>query len=385
MHRHSDIFLSHSSKDKDYVDYLHGEFIKRGYRVWYDKTNINWGDNLQAKIEEGLEQSYKGIVVLSRNYLELNEWTKFEFERIIESDSIFILLHGIKIKEIETEYPSVHKYIKKILVELSISNETNLDYFFDRVKKITHDTIICGREEFARLRELLVAKAWNDADYETYRLIYEEKFGLLSFPCEDLDIINRLWFRYSNGYYGFSVQKEIYIDESKSENYSNPYKNFANRVKWYLNPYKNFARRVKWKREKGKWKSQHNPLAEPNYKGHFPAQVYFVDLGKKQPQHKFQESSNYTKLGKAKWLLGVCAVLIYAWDWGLVYFVLLVILIPSLGLGWLIVLFLVWFINLLIEFYFEFNVWDWLRDGFRSYQLHKFFSSYDPKSTTVNW
>ncbi|MBW4450494.1 MAG: toll/interleukin-1 receptor domain-containing protein [Spirirestis rafaelensis WJT71-NPBG6] len=82
MHRHCDIFLSHSSQDKPYVNLLQEKLTKRGYRVWYDKTNINWGDNLQEKIEEGLEQSYKGIVVLSRHYLKLTKWIKFELERI---------------------------------------------------------------------------------------------------------------------------------------------------------------------------------------------------------------------------------------------------------------------------------------------------------------
>ncbi|MBW4450493.1 MAG: GUN4 domain-containing protein [Spirirestis rafaelensis WJT71-NPBG6] len=296
-----------------------------------------------------------------------------------KSGRIFFLLHNVTINEIKTEYPEVYKDIEEILVQFSISDEHGLDYVLDEVKKITQDIIIGQRQEFATLRDLLVAKTWSYADDETYRLIYKENFGLLNFPYEDLEIINRLWFIYSDGYYGFSIQKEIYIDESKSKNYSNPYKNFANRVKWYLNPYKNFANRVKWKREKGKWKSQYAPLPTPTYKGHFPAQVYFVNLGKEESQHKFQESSNYRKVVILQWLIGVCVVLNQIWLWGWVYFVLLVILIPLLGLGW----FIVWFINLFIDAYFEFNVWDWLKDGFRSYQLHKFFSSYDHNYTTI--
>ncbi|HAC63456.1 MAG TPA: hypothetical protein DCF68_07920, partial [Cyanothece sp. UBA12306] len=34
-----------------------------------------------------------------------------------------------------------------------------------------------------------------------------------NFPCEDLRTIDQLWVKYSNGKFGFSVQKKIYIDE----------------------------------------------------------------------------------------------------------------------------------------------------------------------------
>ncbi|CCQ59603.1 GUN4 domain-containing protein, partial [Crocosphaera watsonii] len=34
-----------------------------------------------------------------------------------------------------------------------------------------------------------------------------------NFPCEDLRIIDQLWVKYSNGQFGFSVQKQIYMDE----------------------------------------------------------------------------------------------------------------------------------------------------------------------------
>jgi hypothetical protein len=35
---------------------------------------------------------------------------------------------------------------------------------------------------------------------------------LLNFPCEELRAIDMLWVRYSNGRFGFSVQKQIYVE-----------------------------------------------------------------------------------------------------------------------------------------------------------------------------
>jgi len=76
--------------------------------------------------------------------------------------------------------------------------------------------------DYTRLRDLLKSGQWKEADLETGKLmeralgtsdwskIYNEKL-LLKFPCADLKTIDQLWVRASQGRYGFSVQKEIYV------------------------------------------------------------------------------------------------------------------------------------------------------------------------------
>ena len=74
---------------------------------------------------------------------------------------------------------------------------------------------------YTKLRDLLKAQKWKEADQETYRLMitivgrkegdYFRKEELLNFPCKDLKTIDRLWVQTSQGCYGFSVQKEIYV------------------------------------------------------------------------------------------------------------------------------------------------------------------------------
>jgi len=73
---------------------------------------------------------------------------------------------------------------------------------------------------YAKLEELLKAKKWREADEETYHLmittISKEEGQLLypedleTFPCEDLKAIDGLWVQYSDGKFGFSVQKQIW-------------------------------------------------------------------------------------------------------------------------------------------------------------------------------
>jgi len=74
--------------------------------------------------------------------------------------------------------------------------------------------------DYTNLRNYLATKKWREADEETGRVMLKvagrEKEGWLNtenidnFPCEDLRTIDQLWVKYSNGHFGFSVQKRIY-------------------------------------------------------------------------------------------------------------------------------------------------------------------------------
>ncbi len=73
--------------------------------------------------------------------------------------------------------------------------------------------------DYSNLQDLLAAGKWQEADKETYRLVikvsncnygYLFKGDWLKFPCKDLHTIDRLWVKYSNGRFGFSVQKQIW-------------------------------------------------------------------------------------------------------------------------------------------------------------------------------
>ncbi|NEQ54942.1 MAG: GUN4 domain-containing protein, partial [Leptolyngbya sp. SIO3F4] len=76
--------------------------------------------------------------------------------------------------------------------------------------------------DYRKLRDLLKAGDWKAADNETYEVMIRavgKKSGdwfttdeLLNFSCADLLTIDRLWVHYSQGRFGFSVQKKIYIE-----------------------------------------------------------------------------------------------------------------------------------------------------------------------------
>ncbi|MBW4505671.1 MAG: GUN4 domain-containing protein [Scytonematopsis contorta HA4267-MV1] len=96
---------------------------------------------------------------------------------------------------------------------------------------------------YTRLRDLLAAGEWRKADEETAFVMLvvtdREELGSLNiqsidnFPCEDLKIIDQLWGKYSNGRFGFSVQKRIYTSVGGTKQYDYQiWETFCNRVEW---------------------------------------------------------------------------------------------------------------------------------------------------------
>jgi serine/threonine protein kinase len=93
--------------------------------------------------------------------------------------------------------------------------------------------------DYRKLRDLLAQGKWQEADRETLYLMlkvfHREKQDSLKreeidqFPCTDLCTINQLWVKYSNGRFGFTVQKLIYDECGRNE------ETFGDRVGWRVN------------------------------------------------------------------------------------------------------------------------------------------------------
>jgi serine/threonine protein kinase len=102
---------------------------------------------------------------------------------------------------------------------------------------------------YQNLEALLKARKWQEANKETGRRMVEvagrEKDGWLrvkdmkNFPCEDLRIIDELWFNYSKGRFGFAIQKQIYRDCGGKFDGKYPgdqtWNNFRQKVGWRVN------------------------------------------------------------------------------------------------------------------------------------------------------
>jgi TIR domain len=98
--REFDVFISHSSVDKSYVEPLVSALGAAGISVWFDKTSMEWGDSLRSEIDRGLAACRFGIVVFSKAFLRKKKWTEHELNALFAREEpgrkvILPIWHGI--------------------------------------------------------------------------------------------------------------------------------------------------------------------------------------------------------------------------------------------------------------------------------------------------
>ena len=132
---------------------------------------------------------------------------------------------------------------------------------------LTPDEVRYGELEF-----YLKQRKWKEADRKTALLMlykanrekesWFDKDSLDNFSCKDLRKINQLWLDYSDDQFGFSVQKDIWIEVGGTPG------NYNDDI------YTAFAERVGWHKEKEGWLSYNeltfNKNAPP---GHLPVLI----------------------------------------------------------------------------------------------------------------
>ncbi|MEK9514778.1 GUN4 domain-containing protein [Limnospira fusiformis PMC 851.14] len=103
--------------------------------------------------------------------------------------------------------------------------------------------------DYTELDKLLKSGNWKAADEETAKMMlavagqtqrgYLDNDDIKNFPCDDLRIIDGLWVKHSNGRFGFSVQKQIYINCGGKPDGSIPsdtiWKRYCDEVGWRVN------------------------------------------------------------------------------------------------------------------------------------------------------
>ncbi|WP_335337770.1 GUN4 domain-containing protein [Nostoc piscinale] len=135
-----------------------------------------------------------------------------------DEDVVPIELEITSVKEIEYQ-----KHIEQIQKQEEQAKKEFVDAFLKEVEeseKLQQQNELASDRgvDYGRLRDFLKAGQWKEADEETLKLMLKvvgrEQEGWLDtgssdkFPCTDLRTIDKLWVKYSNGRFGFSVQKK---------------------------------------------------------------------------------------------------------------------------------------------------------------------------------
>ncbi|MDJ0518130.1 MAG: GUN4 domain-containing protein, partial [Trichodesmium sp. MO_231.B1] len=226
------------------------------------------------------------LLELKNNNQLLADLEKDAVDKSLPSNNSIILTPESTPNDQETENANYwlknYPKIKQLLCfEMTLKNEqkSGKKYIFENalIKKLLEVSPQGIPPKCFKLREFLAAKKWKEADIETYRVMLQvagrEEEGWLrmkdieKFPCEDFRTIDQLWVKYSDGKFGFSVQKKIYESLGGTRKYNKEI-------------YEQFGKKVGWRDEKG-WLSYPDLVSslKMDYRGLFPARPFALRLG----------------------------------------------------------------------------------------------------------
>ncbi|MEO0802988.1 MAG: GUN4 domain-containing protein [Cyanobacteria bacterium J06642_2] len=253
------IFISYSRKDQAYVSKLTKALQDRQLPFWID-DRIDYGTQWPRAIQENLEKCKVFILIMTPNSYD-SHWVQCELSLALEMRKYIypLLLNGsrwLSVAAIQTvdikggRLPPENFF--KTVGKHFVGSRTGT--IWQTVKPIIQakleDELTSEKGvDYTRLCDLLKAQNFEDGDYETYLRMLEvvgRKEGdwlrpeeALNFPCTDLKTIDRLWGKYSNGRFGFSVQKEVYVQCGAKLDGKYPgdkiYEEFSDRVGWRMN------------------------------------------------------------------------------------------------------------------------------------------------------
>ena len=271
-----DVFLAHNSQDKPQVRNLAKKLRERSLKPWLDEEQILAGELFQEAIQKAIPRTKSAVICISVN--GFGRWQVIELHTLI---SQFV---NRNMPVIPVLFPGVNQ-IPDDLLFLRQFNWVSLNSFDDTTAITKLERGITRNQprflteqpppspnaietepepepeielksevgvDYSHLKKLLSQEKWKEADIETRKLMLkvanQEKRGWLNsedikkFPCTDLRTIDQLWVKYSNGRFGFSVQKKIYLACG-----AKPDGNYPGDEIWY-----NFCEQVGW-RKQGKW------------------------------------------------------------------------------------------------------------------------------------
>jgi hypothetical protein len=147
-----DVFICHASEDKDDFVRPLAELLRHQHvEVWYDEFSLSIGDSLTQKIDEGLQKSKFGIVVLSSNFFK-KPWAKRElsgltFKEMLEKrDVILPIWHRVTVEE-------VAKYSLPLADKKAASSVDGINSVLRQIiKKVKPDDspLVIAREELVK-------------------------------------------------------------------------------------------------------------------------------------------------------------------------------------------------------------------------------------------
>ena len=138
-----DVFVSHATEDKAYVEPLVDALEGAGISVWFDRAALEWGDDLRVAIDRGLTTCRYGIVVFTKAFLRKKKWTEYELNSLFAREQagkklILPIWHGITREDLIQYSPAFADRLAKI---------SSTDSYADIVESLL---VMLGRAQLGR-------------------------------------------------------------------------------------------------------------------------------------------------------------------------------------------------------------------------------------------
>ncbi|AHJ31238.1 GUN4 domain-containing protein [Nodularia spumigena CS-584] len=180
---------------------------------------------------------------------QLLEWQSPNFDTNVNGENGVFLGHGIDLisnyisQQITDQIQTLDKAEVNFISTPSLATTKKTELMEVANEHISSQPEFLSDQDidYTRLRDLLAGNKWKEADIETAILmlkvmkknywndVYQE--DIENFPCQDLDIIDRLWEQYSYGYFGFRIQQTIWSQMGGQIDYETE-KKLGDRLGW---------------------------------------------------------------------------------------------------------------------------------------------------------
>lgn len=259
---------SDNDKDRSLRDELESHLMameREGLIQTWHEERIGAGEEWQSQIDEKIDTARIILPLISSDFISSDKSYELELTRSIkrhasaEAYVIPIILRPVDWQNIKfydasdigytsDETDGTYITLGKMSVlpenQVPVTLWNNSDEAFlhisKKIRKLVHQTWKRDQlgvdDAYKQLKEELSAGEWKKANETTKYLVFkisnQEQTGLLNketiqnFPSRDLNVINNLWIKYSNGHFGFSIQKQICKQHD--------YQEFLSNVGWYM-------------------------------------------------------------------------------------------------------------------------------------------------------
>lgn len=212
--------------------YQFGVGLAKNNIVELDKLRNSFGLNYSHLKSLGIQSQFTleadlfNVEKIAKDlfYVESLQYYGQEFRREIESKG-YCAEHSSNMKEFLQALGIRREDI--IVIEGLVKNNWTIEHLFDK-----RDSEV----SYWKLINLLAKHEWQNADTLTRDLVLElsnssdkgvlDKEAIEKFPSKDIYTLDQLWVEYSQGNFGFSVQKEIFDSVDQKE------QKFGEKVQW---------------------------------------------------------------------------------------------------------------------------------------------------------